>query len=628
MYVMSKVEILNLIANKDRSDAKGKFQATNVTCYNCGKPGHRKADCPDLVKGFVKVPPTMLVLLTPTTTNMASNKIGNSLHHHRVNQHRNGKQTRRPAPGRNISTVTDKAGALKVNDLMPGQRISVDHFVCSSKGRLQSSRGKTNDDELYTGGCIFVDHASSYVHVVMQRHLNTHETINAKTEFEQMCLDNGVVAQGYQSDNGSSFTSAEYTTHLKDFQQVTRFAGVGAHHHNGVAERAIQHVMAMARTMMLHSALHWPEVADAALWPLAVSQACFIINHVPNEVTGLAPCDIVTKMRWEQRKLHDIHVWGCPVYVLDKHIGNGKKIPRLSPRSTRYMYMGMSQKHATTVPMVLNLQTGTITPQYHVIFDDWFATVATYATKAIDFTTPTWSTLFGDSTFPFHSDDDLADNNADAVEPIPTFQHNRATQAIKQPDPLPVDLPPEQQQLDTSTSSTKSTPGGRTAVPRQTVMSEDTSPLMKEPSPDVREPSPVMRETASPSPEQELPIVDSTLPRIDLPLASNSTPPLQQPTPTRPQRNIRPTSRYGNDGSQTHGYMDPTEVEAYRTVMVDPDTLTFDQAMKDAENMSKWWECMEAEIKQLSTKNTWLEVPLSQAKTKVLPGTSATQTKS
>ena len=67
--------------------------------------------------------------------------------------------------------------------------------------------------------------------------------------------------------------------------------------------------------------------------------------------------------------------------------------------------------------------------------------------------------------------------------------------------------------------------------------------------------------------------------------------------------------------------MAPTEVEAYRTVMVDPDTLTFDQAMKDAENMSKWWECMEAEIQQLSTKNTWLEVPLSQAKTKVLPGT-------
>lgn len=57
MYAMSKVEILNLIANKDRSDAKGKFQATNVTCYSCGKPGHRKADCPDLVKGKSKGSP-------------------------------------------------------------------------------------------------------------------------------------------------------------------------------------------------------------------------------------------------------------------------------------------------------------------------------------------------------------------------------------------------------------------------------------------------------------------------------------------------------------------------------------------------------------------------------------------
>ena len=39
--------------------------------------------------------------------------------------------------------------------------------------------------------------------------------------------------------------------------------------------------------------------------------------------------------------------------------------------------MGLSPDHASTVPLVLNLDTSSITPQFHVIFDDWFTTVTT-----------------------------------------------------------------------------------------------------------------------------------------------------------------------------------------------------------------------------------------------------------
>ena len=49
--------------------------------------------------------------------------------------------------------------------------------------------------------------------------------------------------------------------------------------------------------------------------------------------------------------------------------------------------MGLSKKHAITVPLVLNPQTGYITPQYHVVFDDWFATVATNVDALPDFNT-------------------------------------------------------------------------------------------------------------------------------------------------------------------------------------------------------------------------------------------------
>ncbi|KAI2495283.1 hypothetical protein MHU86_19254 [Fragilaria crotonensis] len=86
-----------------------------------------------------------------------------------------GKQHRRPIPGTTPSSIVkDRAHALKTDNLLPGQRISVDHLICSTRGRLLTSAGKTKLDDMYTGGCIFVDHASGYIFVEHQVSLNSH----------------------------------------------------------------------------------------------------------------------------------------------------------------------------------------------------------------------------------------------------------------------------------------------------------------------------------------------------------------------------------------------------------------------------------------------------------------------
>ena len=126
------------------------------------------------------------------------------------------------------------------------------------------------DLEMFSSSCLFVDHASGYIHVEFQTNLNTYETINAKDNFELMCRDHGVIPQTYLSDNSSAFTSVGFTAKLHDFTQIIRFMGTGAHHHNGTAEQAIQTIMSMAHTMMLHAAIHWPDVSDPSLWPMAV----------------------------------------------------------------------------------------------------------------------------------------------------------------------------------------------------------------------------------------------------------------------------------------------------------------------------------------------------------------------
>eukprot|EP00972_Heterocapsa_arctica_P090855 13406223-Heterocapsa_arctica.AAC.1 len=75
-------------------------------------------------------------------------------------------------------------------------------------------------------------------------------------EYEKHCRDTGVIPQKFISDNGTSFASKEFSEHLSSFYQISRFAGVGAHHHNAIAKRAIRTIMSIARTMMIHAGIH------------------------------------------------------------------------------------------------------------------------------------------------------------------------------------------------------------------------------------------------------------------------------------------------------------------------------------------------------------------------------------
>jgi hypothetical protein len=61
---------------------------------------------------------------------------------------------------------------------------------------------------------------------------------------------------------------------------------------NRCAKRNIQSVMSIACTMMLHAAIHWLKIADSTLWLMAMDHVVYLINHMPNLSTGVAPIDI------------------------------------------------------------------------------------------------------------------------------------------------------------------------------------------------------------------------------------------------------------------------------------------------------------------------------------------------
>jgi len=169
-----------------------------------------------------------------------------------------GKATRRPTKNATTTSTPTKEMELKKNDLLPGQRVSVDHYQSAVPGRLYTSKGSTDEKDMFHGGAIYVDHASGYVILRHQVSFGSSDTLRGKLEFERLAYNDGVVIQNYHTDNGV-FSTKEFMGAIMEQRQQVRFSGSGAAHQNGVAERGIQTVVNMARTMMLHAAMHSPD---------------------------------------------------------------------------------------------------------------------------------------------------------------------------------------------------------------------------------------------------------------------------------------------------------------------------------------------------------------------------------
>ena len=544
-----------------------------------------------------------------------------------------GKQTIRTAPGKIIKIIKDQAGTLRTGNLLPGQEVSVDHFISSVRGRLFKGYNKGSIEDRYVGGCIFVDHASSHIHVEFQSSLSSHETLTAKIEYEKLCRDVGVIPQKYVSDNGRSFASREFSEHLSNFYQIIKFAGVGAHHHNAQAERAIRTIMTIARTMMIHGGIYWPDVADSTLWPMAVKHACFLYNHVPSHVTGLSPSDIFSRIRWPQKKFLDLHVWGCPVYVLEKSLQDGKKIPKWRPRSNRSIYMGISNKHASTVPLVLSTSTGAITPQFHIVFDDWFATIGANHDELPDFSSDEWNKMFGDSTYQYITEEiEDEDNREDLLETMRSqIQADLISDAQDKAHP-PVPLDPEEptnlanpttEEREVRAISDNQTKHPTTTTKeqrsednyKQETIQKELSPQRKQPSPKKR--SPIHRKTG--------------IERLDLgPRRSRrSTKPAEKFTYTHDKSSLtRTTNETANliiqeqqDANVYMAYITPDcHILLASAKANNPDIFSYDEAM-GGEYKSEWIQAANKEVTALEKLDCWTEVPMNTATTKVLPGT-------
>ena len=379
------------------------------------------------------------------------------------------KARRRGAKSKTTKANPDHTNVIREDDLQPGDCFSVDQYSAGVRGRLLSSRGRESQQSRWCGGTLFYDHASSKIFVRHQVSLSGTDTVNAKRSVEREAQSYGVHVKKYHTDNGI-FKDSEFEEALLEVDQTIQFSGVGAKFQNGVAESAIGVVQNMSRAMLLHVRIHWPEEFDAALWPFALDYAVWIYNNIPlADRAHMTPDEIFSKSKYGCSILRRARVFGCPTYVLDARLQDGKKIPKWHPRARTGMFLGFSGEHSSLVGLVLNIKTGHISPQFHVVYDERFETVA--SDKKVDLT-ETWIDLWQNSREFYLEDwDPLVDG------PYP---------------PLDPDYDPDAKSKDTDDSSSSSSSSdssdpqdlGQIDMPETVKL-----PMIKEPAPFVQVPS-------------------------------------------------------------------------------------------------------------------------------------------
>jgi len=281
-----------------------------------------------------------------------------------------GKQTRRP--WRTKAKPTPIGGKRPSR---PGDCVSVDQLISKTPGLIAQVKGWLTSSR-YHVATVFADHYSglSYVHV--SKSTTAEEAIEAKNAFESFAADLNVTIKHYHADNGR-FAESAFMEAVKQSGQSITFCGVGAHHQNGVAERRIRDLTEHARTMLLHASHRWPKAINSHLWPYALRQAAHVRNHVPQANEGASPIEKFSETNARNQVFHKHqHTFGCPVYVLEAPLqsGLGSK-PKWTERARVGAYLGHSNNHSHSVALVLNLATGHVSPQFHVVFDDKFETV-------------------------------------------------------------------------------------------------------------------------------------------------------------------------------------------------------------------------------------------------------------
>ena len=256
----------------------------------------------------------------------------------------------------------------------PGETVGIDQLISAQPGLVPQERGLMTRARIWAA-TVYICYVTGYIHVGLMTDQSGESTLQTKRDFEHLAMTRDVNIKHYHADNGR-FAERSFTDDVKQSAQRITFCGVGAHHQNGITENAIKQLTLVSRTLLVHAQSHWPEYISTMFWPFALKAAQDRLNQLNVGLDGKTPDMKFSGVASMSLRLRDFHTFGCPCYVLDSRLQtNPMGVPKWEPRARLGIYLGRSPAHANNVALVLNPKTGLVSPQFHIVFDDYFTTV-------------------------------------------------------------------------------------------------------------------------------------------------------------------------------------------------------------------------------------------------------------
>ena len=127
--------------------------------------------------------------------------------------------------------------------------------------------------------------------------------------------------------------------------------------------------------LMIRAVLTRHDASEKNLHPMDISHDIHLRNHNPHIFSCLSPEGVLTRSNSSHSDLYNAHPWGYPEYVLEPILQDGNKLLEWIPSSRKHQYLGSSSLYSGTVGLFRNPHTGNISPQFHLVFDDYFETL-------------------------------------------------------------------------------------------------------------------------------------------------------------------------------------------------------------------------------------------------------------
>ena len=116
----------------------------------------------------------------------------------------------------------------------------------------------------------------------------TDSTIASKEVHESFIKEKTKTVEKHRADNGKCSDNT-LIENITENSQSAEFCGVGAHHQNGVAERANRSLTGKARTVLMHARRKWTSAIFACFWQMTFSHGAFVSNHSTFDDEGICP---------------------------------------------------------------------------------------------------------------------------------------------------------------------------------------------------------------------------------------------------------------------------------------------------------------------------------------------------